>query len=136
MTKYYLDTCVLLDYYEKRGKNGEIALKLINKINERQDFVIYSDLHIIELKKLDYKYKEINGIFKVFNSIIKAHVNNEQLNEAKILVNHIKIPRKDALHAVIARDNEAILISHDKHFELLKYLIEVKTPLELVEFSF
>jgi len=54
MIKYYLDTSILLDFYEKRGINSEIALVLINKIIKSDILVIYSDLHILELKKLGY----------------------------------------------------------------------------------
>ncbi len=136
MTKYYLDTCILIDYYEKRGTNGEIALILINKINHDKDLAIYSDLHIIELKRLGYSYKEVNSIFRIFFNTIKVHINKNQIDEANRLVKYLKIPRKDALHAILSRDNESILVSHDAHFQLLKYLINIKRPLELIEFSF
>ena len=48
------------------------------------------------------------------------------------LEKYIKISYRDILHALIARDNEAILIYTDKHFEKLKYLIEIKKSQELI----
>ena len=38
----------------------------------------------------------------------------------------------DALHAIIARDNDAILVSQDKHFQLLKDVVYVKRPEQLI----
>ena len=51
---FYLDTSIWLDFHEKRGENGEIALKLILKIINEDIKAAYSDLHIKEFKKLDY----------------------------------------------------------------------------------
>lgn len=137
MLKYYLDTSVFLDYYEKRGRNGEIALLLINKIKIDNILLLYSDVHIMELKGLGYNKNEISKILRLLKLGIKqVHVNKEQIEEARRLINYIKIPVRDALHAIIARDNEAILVSNDKHFQLLKYITEVRTPLELTEFLF
>ena len=133
MTKYYLDTSILLDYYEKRGRNGEIALILINKIRS-EDILIYSDAHVMELKGLGYSKNEINKILMILKSGIKhVHINKGQLEEARRLISYIRIPVRDALHAILARDNEAILVSNDKHFQLLKYIVEIKKPLELTE---
>ena len=134
MVKYYLDTSIWLDHYEKRGRNGEIALALISKILNENEIIIYSDFHINELKSLSYKLNEIRGIVRVAkpNNIEFAHTNREQLEEAKRIKKYIKIPIKDIIHSIIARDNEAILVYTDKHFEKLKYLIDIKKPIELI----
>ncbi len=39
---------------------------------------------------------------------------------------------KDALHAVLSRDNGAVLITRDAHFELLSFMVEVKKPENLI----
>lgn len=41
---FYFDTSIWLDFYEKRGKNGEAAIKLINKIIKEKDIILYSQL--------------------------------------------------------------------------------------------
>ena len=50
--KFYFDTSIWLDYYEKRGKNGEVALKLIEKIIKENHTILCSHIVIKELKNL------------------------------------------------------------------------------------
>ena len=40
---FYFDTSVWLDFHEKRGNNGELALKLIIKIVDENLKIAYSD---------------------------------------------------------------------------------------------
>ena len=40
------------------------------------------------------------------------------------------IPKNDALHALIARDQKAILITMDNHFKEIKDIIEPHSPKE------
>ena len=130
--KYYLDTSIWLDYYEKRGRNGELALALINKLIDKKELIIYSDMILMELKKLKYSEFEINEIFRVVKPIlIRVHISREQKEETKRMKNYIDIPLKDIMHGILARDNEAIIVYTDKHFEKLKYLVEMKKPEEL-----
>ncbi|MBN1376781.1 PIN domain-containing protein [Candidatus Woesearchaeota archaeon] len=44
----------------------------------------------------------------------------------------INIPKNDVLHAILARDNNAILVTRDKHFYKLAEKIIVKKPEELI----
>lgn len=59
--EFYFDTSIWIDFYEKRGKNGEHALQLIMKIINRNWRLAYSDLNIKELKHLTYGNDEINN---------------------------------------------------------------------------
>jgi predicted nucleic acid-binding protein len=52
--EYYFDTSIWLDFYEKRGKNGEVALELINKIIRGEKVIFYSDIVVRELKRLGF----------------------------------------------------------------------------------
>lgn len=127
---YYLDTSIWLDYYEKREKNGLIALNLINKIVNDDSIIIYSDLHIKELKGLGFSFEEINQIIKIAKpkNVKLVHINREQLNEANKLAYSYAVPKRDALHAILARDNEAILVATDRHFRKLLHIVQFKTP--------
>ena len=49
---FYLDTSIWLDFYEKRGENGEIALKLIKEIVKEGKMILYSDFIVKELNNL------------------------------------------------------------------------------------
>lgn len=131
---FYLDTSIWLDFYEKRGRNGELALKLILKIINEDLKVGYSDLHIKEFKNLGYFQNEINSIFSIVkpNNIKHVHIYREQKEEAKKIARQRNVPRKDALHAVLSRDNNLQLISRDEHFEKLKDISIAKKPEDFI----
>jgi len=133
MTIYLFDTSIWLDYYEKRGAKSEQAFRLLLKIIDEDSIIVYSDLHVRELKGLGYSFDEISNIFKIAkpNNIRRAHISREQIHEATRLASLKKIPKKDALHAIIARDNEAIMVATDKHFGLLSHIVKTKRPEEL-----
>ena len=42
------------------------------------------------------------------------------------------IPRKDVLHAIIARDNDLQLIATDHHFDKLKDITKTKKPVDFI----
>lgn len=130
--KYYLDTSVWLDFYEKRGKNGRSALRLIRKIIEEESVIVYSDLHIKELKFLGYSFDEINKLLSIAkpDNLRHAHISREQKQESISIAKERNIPKGDALHAILARDNNAVMISRDCHFEKLKDIVLTKSPEE------
>lgn len=133
MTLYYLDTSIWLDYYEKRGINGKHARNLIMKIITEDSIILYSDLHIKELKGLGYGVDEIGAIFKIGkpNSLRRVHISREQIIEAARLAAWKKVPERDALHAILARDNESIMVATDKHFLQLSTVVNMQSPEEL-----
>jgi predicted nucleic acid-binding protein len=122
MFGYYLDTSIWLDYYEKRGKNGEIALKLISKLIKENLIIGYSDLTIMELKKLEYTESEIKQILSALTpkNSRRFHISRDQLEDADKISKLRKVPRKDALHAILCRDHYFQLIATDKHFEKIR----------------
>lgn len=135
MTKaFYFDTSIWLDFFEKRGENGEKALKLIIKIIEEDLIIAYSDLTIKEFKQLNYSQNQINEIFSIAKpkNIKRIHIYKEQNNEATKLSRMKNVPKRDALHAVLSRDNFLQLISRDKHFEKLKDIAITKIPEDFI----
>ncbi len=133
MAIYNLDTSIWLDYYEKRDKNGRNAFKLILKIIEDKSIVIYSDIHIKELKNIGYSIDEINALLRIVkpDNIRRVHIGREQREEATLLAYNRGIPRGDALHAILARDNNAIMVSRDIDFQRLLDIVKTKRPEEL-----
>ena len=132
--KFYLDTSIWLDFYLKRGENGEVAKKLINKIIEKDKIIVYSDNILMEFKKLKLHKSEINELLRILkpDNIKRVHITKEQIIEMNKLAKQREIPKKDALHAVLARDHESQLVSRDKHFKKLKDITTTKTPEELI----
>ncbi len=129
--KFYLDTSIWLDYYEKRSIN---SIKLILKIINECATIIYSDYSIKELRKLGYLDSEIMTIFNITDDIIlkRVHLVRNELEMAKRLSRQMNVSFGDAIHAILANNHEAILVSRDKDFKRLRYLIRVKSPEELI----
>ena len=56
----------------------------------------------------------------------------KQIGLAKDLSFKRNVPKRDALHALIARDNKAILVTFDKHFQMLLDITKPKRPQDLI----
>lgn len=136
MAKYYFDTSIWRDYYEDRSDNirplGEFALQLIRKIINDRGVIFYSDWVI---KELSVEYSE-EDIIKIFESskdvLLKVDISRFQVREAAGLCKARDVAFGDALHAVLARDNNAIMVSRDNHFFELMDVVEVRKPEELI----
>ncbi len=139
MTKYYLDSCIWMDFYEDRfgieGRPlGGYAAQLFIKILKNNDKVLFSDLVVEELKAAftEPQIEEMFEMMHAINILNKVDISKQNIKEAKEVSQVRKVPRGDAIHAVVARNNDAILVSQDKHFQLLRDIVEVKKPEELL----
>lgn len=129
---FYPDTSIWLDVYEKRGKNGELSLRLFSKIIKENLHIHYSDLNVKELKNLGYA-SEISKIFDVFKlNLRKVHIYKKQIDEANKISKAKNVPRKDVLQAILCRDNFLQLISRDRHFERLRDITIAKLPEDFI----
>ena len=136
--RFYLDSSIWRDYYENRKDKfrplGEWALRLIKNIIENKNYILYSDFVIKELK-IGYNKDEINKIFEIVNKrnlLIKVNISESQIKESAILCKKKEVAFGDALHAVLARDNKAIMVTRDKHFIELNHIAEIKKPEDLI----
>ncbi len=55
-----------------------------------------------------------------------------QLKEASVLCKKRNVAFGDALHSILAKDNNAIMITRDKHFLNLLDIVIIKKPEELI----
>jgi len=115
--KYYVDTCIWIDYWENRQDNlrplGEFALKFFTNL-EDEDIVYYSDL---TLKELNNRYSDdvIAEVFKVVEcELIHLETYKSQLHTATIIARTGLMHWTDALHATLAKEADALLITRDK----------------------
>ncbi len=132
---YYWDANIWLDIYEKRGYAHEMATKLLRKIIIDDGIIFYSDLVVDELKKVGYSPYEINQIFSIAkpDHLKRVHIYKKQIDEARRVAKKHDVPEADALHAILARDNQFTLISRDqKDFPKLKYIWPAKLPEETI----
>jgi predicted nucleic acid-binding protein len=135
---FYFDTSIWRDYYESREDRlrplGEWAFMLIRQIIEEGSIVLYSDLVIKELA-IKYSNEEIDNILlplKGIDLLVKVSVYSNQKKEASKVSNELNIPFCDVLHAILARDNNAIMVTRDKHFVELFQIVEVMKPEDLI----
>ena len=135
--KYYLDTCIWLDYWENRKNKfrplGEWAFEVIKNIDNEGGFILFSQKVKEELEE-KYSYEKIKKIISIIpnTNIIFIMENTRQLRQAVKLARTLKIPRGDALHAILAREYDAVLVTRDKHFLELSCIIKVKKPEDLI----
>jgi len=140
MTKtFYLDTCIWRDFYEgrfgQRGKPlGKYASLFFIKIMKSNNKILFSDVNHNELRQA-FSIKDINNMLQllfIIGILGKVESTKEDALEANYIRKKRSIPFGDALHAVIARKNNAIMVSRDKHFLELTDIVEVKKPEELI----
>ncbi len=135
--KYYFDTCIWVDYLENRTDRfrplGDWALMLINKIIKNNWKIVYSDLTVKELSRM-YGSCQIKDMFELIPStlLIKSETLKSQIHYANRLSLNAGIPRDDALHAIIAMQNNAVLVTRDSHFNELQISLEIRKPEELI----
>jgi|SRR3989338_370761 len=138
--KYYVDTSIWMDLLEDRkGFNdeplGDYALKLFTMIKAKNHKLVLSDLLIRELES-NYSIEEINGMVLPFKKIIeKVFVTKEQRDEAKKIAEERDLPPGDALHAIVARDHNFIIVTRDKHFKNLTDITRHYKPEEIISIS-
>ncbi len=136
--RFYFDTSIWLDFFEGRNEpnmpKGDWAKKLVGKIIRKGDVIIYSDLVLIELEGEGYSSFDVEDLFFVIGqNLIFVESTNVEIKRAKDLASKRNVPNGDALHALIARDNNSIFVSLDNHFKLLDDIVKVKKPQELIE---
>src|SRR3989344_6763374 len=119
---FYFDTSIWIDIYCKRGINGEFAKRLLEKIIVNDYTIFYSDAIVAELKKLDFSENEIKTILGIVEpcKIRRIHIFKEEMLRARKLSKQRRVPWRDAMHILLAKDNCAEFVSRDKDFERLK----------------
>lgn len=136
---FYVDTSIWRDYHESREDKfrplGEWAFEFFRYCRENNCVILYSDLIIRELEN-SYSDKEIKEIMKVISNYgLLNKVNEptkEQYREAQRLKKKLNIPFTDIMHAILARDNKAVMIYRDVHFYELQKIVEIKKPEEII----
>jgi len=135
VTRYYLDTSIWRDLHENRTDRfrplGEWAFELIRKIREERQMILYSEIVLAELSKDYNNAEQVMEIAAKENILQKTDITEKQVKEAHNLCKELKIPFGDCVHAILARDNNAILVTRDRDFEKIRF-VAVKKPEELI----
>ena len=127
--KYYLDTCIWMDYYEDRDESAYILLCKLLASNSR----IIVSKYILEELQSHYTIEMIRGLTIHFEKImVNVEISDQQFFEAEKIAKQRHIPVGDALHAILARDNKAIIVTRDKHFQSLKDICKSVKPKDII----
>lgn len=137
----YFDTHIFVDYWNDRVDKmrplGEFAYELIKEAISCKHILLTSDLVIHELTnscgiKENNIWKELFSDIVRAGKLIKLQITEKQIQEARLISNERKIPKSDALHAILARDNNSVLVSRDHHHESVLDLVKVIPPEGLI----
>lgn len=134
---FYFDTSIWLDFFEDRDEpnlpKGEWVHKLLDKIIKNDDKIVYSDNNLLELYMNGYPSYEIHELLQPLKQIlIFVESIERQIGKAKDISSKRNIPKRDVLHALIARDNNATLITLDKHFQKILDITIPKRPQDFI----
>ncbi len=131
-----MDTAIWRDYFEDRKDGirplGEFAFQFLKNCEKEGCMVLYSETVVHELRR-DYSDEKIKQVFSSFEHFLEiVPISNEQYSEAKELTAIKRDSHEsDILHSILARDNKAVLVTRDFHFESLQDIVEVKAPEEV-----
>jgi len=132
-----LDTSIWLDLFENRNEphlpKGEWALRLVTKCVENGDTIMYSDMVVRELEDMGYPLAELRTLLEAWKPILMFVESSYHLvRRAKDLSAKRDVPLLDALHALLAREHHAFLVSLDHHFRKLEDITHAKSPKDLI----
>ena len=134
--RFYVDTAIWRDYYENRSdafRNlGEFAEKFFKRAVAEEWELLYSDMMLYELERyfLEAEIRQLLAVGKPM--LCKLTISESQWKEAEYLSEARAVPFGDALHAVLARDNGAIVVTRDRDFVKLRDIADWRKPEELL----
>lgn len=135
--RFYVDTCIWLDFYEDRKgycneSLGTPVFCFFSLIIKRGDKIIISNVVLKELESY-HSQEDIRSMLLPFMKIIeKITLKEEQYIEAKIIARERNVPHGDAAHAILCRDNKLIFVTRDNDFRKLQDITPYYKPEELV----
>ena len=104
------------------------------KVIKDKDQILFTDKIVDELGMMYSKREicEFLNILSLMNITKRVEINKEQKERAEMIAKQREVPDTDALYAILAKDNKAILVTRDRHFDKLRDIVEVKKPEEIV----
>ncbi|MFH0955059.1 MAG: PIN domain-containing protein [Candidatus Micrarchaeota archaeon] len=133
--RFYVNTSVWRDFLEDRKAGwiplGELAFEFLKNCRKYNCQILVAEPVLFELK--DFPSERVSELFASFQAVILfVDVTKSQRLQAKEIAEKRNLPFNDVFHAIIARDNSAILVSRDHHFTELTDIVEFKKPEEAI----
>lgn len=138
MQKIYVDTNIFLDFWLDRKTKiapaGLFAEKMFEDLTECKYFLVTSNYIMMEIKENINFFEEVRDLFETLRSAEKIKVikiKQGMIDKAKKIASKKDVPIHDAIHAIVAKSEGAILVTRDKHFQNIADFITVLKPEEL-----
>jgi hypothetical protein len=116
MILVYLDTCIYLDYWERRTDNlrplDEFAFQVLKRTVECEFEIVISDLVLAELEKY-LAFDSIKAILDPLEKLKKIRLvkqSKKDLEKVSNLYYKTKIHKSDILHAIQAKKAGAVYL--------------------------
>jgi len=95
--------------------------------------ILCSPLVFKEIETVGYSEYFIRNYVKLIGvKLIIIAPMREELSACVYISRARNVPRFDVLHALLAKRMCAVLITWDKHFSVLRDIVEIKTPRDLI----
>ncbi len=140
--RYYLDSCVWLNLFQKEGDATkgipywQIALNFIENIKNNKNKVYVSTIVLKELYYiLGNKFHNVKTYFEQTDFIVIIKTKNEDYNLARKFENEddFQISFYDYLHVAIARRIDCVFVTRDKDLlDFARNKINANLPEKLI----
>lgn len=142
MKKVYVDSNVFISFWDKEyGRNITDFLEyyseeVLNRVIGCEFFIVISDWTVKELMAREQvSREELMSALSPYQLIQKLEIvtpDSNDFEEAKRIKKQTGIHYPDSMHAALAKKAGAIIVTwNTKDFNLVKDIIEVRTPKEL-----
>ena len=140
--RYYIDTCIYLNLWQKEEINGiklwKYAKNFLERIDKKSGMVYYSGFIFKELMhilaKEEFQKKKI--LFESSPNFKKVILSEREFQIARQIEKETKssVSFFDIIHMLLAKKTNSILITRDNKLIQIskKYGVEVKKPEELL----
>ncbi len=138
MKKFYVDTNIWPDFALNRRDSirplGELAFSFFRKVVRKKWQILYSNFVVGELEQHLKPWEMQERCFGIVSDkglLFKVALSTEQSFEAERVSKKFGVPFGDAIHAIIARDSKAVVVSRDRHFQTLHEIVTTFLPEEI-----
>lgn len=138
MARYYVDTCIWRDLAENRNDHhqnlGQSASFFLTQVIENNDLILWSIAVEREISHSPQKERILDLMISLHKKkrLDTVEPTAEQWAEAAHVSLQRKIPYLDAFHAILARDNDAVLITRNSHFANVRDLVLSRKPEDIL----
>jgi len=136
MQRVYIDTAIWRDYFEDRKDTkqelGKITDKLLKKLLKESFVIVVSNIVRRELLH-KYTLEELESLFLPFKqNFVEVESTVDEYYDAHRMSMKYDVPFGDALHAVLARNHDALILTRDSDFKRLRGVCPFQKPEDFV----